>query len=224
MNNMIKGIIYDMDDVMVDSYPLCYKASKEVLNNYNFSLDKIPERVRAGFLGMRVIDVAKIIVNYAKLDLSPEEYFNKFTSVYDRIRVTELTTLPGLIGSLSLFKQENFKIALGSSGIKSYIDFVLDKFNLRSYFDAIAAGDQVKKGKPDPEVYLLCAGKLGLKAEECVVFEDAAIGIAAAKAAGCKCVAIINHHTPPQDLSQADLKINSLEEVNLDLIKSLEII
>lgn len=219
---MIKGIIYDLDDVMVNSYPLYYKASVEVLNEYNFSLDKIPERVRASFPGMRVIDVAKIIMSYAKIDLSPEAYIDKIVAIIYRMMETELTTLPGLRSSLSLLKQENLKIALGSSGVKNYIDFVLDKFNLRSYFDAIVAGDQVKKGKPDPEVYRLCARKLSLQTRECVVFEDATTGIEAAKSAGCKCIAIINHNTPPQDLSQADIKINSLAEVNLDMIKSLD--
>lgn len=211
-----------MDDVMINSYPLCYKVSEEVLNEYNFPIDKIPERLRAGFLGQRVIDVAKIIVDYAKIDLSPEEYFNKFVSIYNSKMETELTTLPGLTGSLSLLKQENYKIALGSSGVKSYIDFVLDKFNLRNYFDAVVAGDQVKKGKPDPEVYQLCAMKLCLKTSECVVFEDATTGIEAAKSAGCKCIAIINRNIPPQDLRKADIKINSLAEVNLDIIKLLD--
>ena len=116
-----------MDDVMIDSYPLYRRASAEILKRHNFILDKIPEDVKASFLGRRVIDVAEIIISYAKINLSAREYYDEVVAVYQELMKKELTTLPGLTDSLTLFKRENFKIALGSSGVKSYIDLVLAK-------------------------------------------------------------------------------------------------
>src|SRR3989338_6111296 len=101
---MIKGIIYDMDDVMIDSYPLYRRASAEILKRHNFILDKIPEDVKASFLGRRVIDVAEIIISYAKINLSAREYYDEVVAVYQELMKKELTTLPGLTDSLTLFK------------------------------------------------------------------------------------------------------------------------
>lgn len=218
---MIKGVIYDMDDLMVNTYPLYHQATEGALNQLGYSLTKIPKAMQASFPGRRTLDVYSEIIDYFKINISPASLFQRMGLKFFKKIEKELNLLPGVIMTLKLFKKEGLKIALGSSGTKKYIDVILNKFDLESYFEVIVAGDQIKKGKPDPEIYQTVTVKLGINPRECLVLEDATAGIKSAKAAGCKCIAIKNTFTPPQDLSQADLILNSLEEINLKIIKSL---
>ncbi len=130
--------------------------------------------------------------------------------------------MPGLIYSLEFFKSKGMKIALASSGTEEYIQIVLDKFSIRNYFNVIVSGNDVKKGKPDPETYAIAVKKLNLKPVECVVLEDATVGIIAAKAAGCMCIAVKNNYTLEQDLSKADTQINSLQMINDILLSKID--
>jgi beta-phosphoglucomutase-like phosphatase (HAD superfamily) len=81
-------------------------------------------------------------------------------------------------------------------------------------------GDHVKNKKPDPELFLLAAERMGIEPADCVVIEDAPNGVQAAKAAGAKCIAVTNS-TNAENLSEADLVCDSLEKINLDVIKML---
>jgi len=105
------------------------------------------------------------------------------------------------------------RIGLASSGTEEYIGIVLDKFKIRRYFNVIVSGDDVKVGKPNPRIYTLAAEKLGIAPGRCIVLEDAKNGVEAAKAAGCKCIGVIDLNELPQDLSKADIVLNSLMEV-----------
>ena len=97
----------------------------------------------------------------------------------------------------------------------------MEKFKVADYFDVIVSGDDVKRGKPDPETYLIAVKKLGIRPSQAVVLEDATNGIAAAKAAGCFCIAIKNPYTPKQDLSRADLALDSLADLSLKHLQSI---
>jgi beta-phosphoglucomutase len=218
---MIKAIIYDMDDLMVDSDPLHNLAWEKLLSGFNHKFSELPEELRAKFIGLRVIDTTKEIVKALKLDTDPERLYEKRTEIFLDLARDKLKALPGLNKTLRLFTQNGLMIALASSGNKPYIQLVLDKFKIKDFFDIVVSGDDVRFGKPNPEIYLVACKKLGFRPEECVVLEDAKNGIESAKAAGCKCIAIINLHTPAQDHSKADLILNSLEELSLETINSL---
>ncbi len=218
---MIKAIIYDLDDLMVNSDPFHARAWEALLKNFNHKFSDLPEGLRSKFIGMRVIDICKEIISTLKLDTNLESFYNKRIQLFLDIVENELEAMPGLIESLKLFKSNNFRIALASSGSKQYIDLVLKRFNIHNYFDIIVSGDCVQKGKPHPETYLVASEKLGYKPEECVAFEDAKNGIDSAINAGCKCIAIINPNIPSQDHSKADMVLSSLQEITLEKIYSL---
>ena len=218
---MIKAAIYDLDDLMVNSYKLHIEASERVFQKYGVDQKKVPEHIRAGFVGMRVSDILKYLVDYFELDVNLEDLREKRSAIFLDLVNKNLKVMPGLLQSLKLFKKNKFKIALASSGTKKYINLVLKKFKIADYFDVIVSGDDVKHGKPDPEIFSVAVKKLSLKPEETLVLEDATNGIEAAKSAGCKCIAVINKITPPQNYSKADLVVNSLEEIDSDLINSL---
>ena len=218
---MIKAIIFDMDDLIVNSDPLHSIAWERVLSDFGKSFDDIPSNKKSKFIGMRVIDICKEIINILGLDIDLNTFYEKRTKVFLEIVKSELELMPGLLESLELFSSNDYKIALASSGAKKYIDLVLDKFNIRKYFDIIVSGDNVSIGKPHPETYIVASKMLNLKAEECVVLEDAENGIISAIQAGCKCIAVHNPHTPYQNLSEATLSISSLKDINLDIISKI---
>ena len=97
---------------------------------------------------------------------------------------TEIVPMPGLTDLLQRLRDAGIRCAVGSSGYKPNVDFVLEKCRIEPYFDARISGDMVSRCKPDPEIYLTAAAALGLTAAECVVFEDAPAGIEAARRAG----------------------------------------
>lgn len=211
---MIKTVIYDMDDLMVNSNPLHIRASEKVFSEYGIDLEKIPQDVRAGFIGMRVTDILRFVVNYFNADLEFEKLRKQRSKIFLSLAAKELKVMPGFLQSLKFFKKNKFKIALASSATKEYINLVLKKFKLGKYFDVIVSGDDVKFGKPDPETYSVACEKLKVRPTEVIVLEDATKGIKAAKTAGCICIAVKNPYTLKQNLSEADLTINSLEDLN----------
>jgi beta-phosphoglucomutase-like phosphatase (HAD superfamily) len=113
--------------------------------------------------------------------------------------------------------------ALATSGERRYVEAVKRELNLDGVFDAVAVAEDVARGKPAPDVYLLAAERLGLPPAQCLVLEDAPNGVAAAKAAGMKCVAVPNEMTRSLDLSTADAMLPSLMAVrdNLDVLMQL---
>ena len=96
---------------------------------------------------------------------------------------------------------------------------VIEKFDTRSFFDIIVDSDGVKKGKPDPEVYLKVSEKLKISPENCLVLEDAVNGVAAAKNAGMVCFAVPNPYTPKENYQQGDKIFQSLVEVTDELAR-----
>ena len=218
---MIKAVIYDMDDLMVNSNPLHIQASEKVFRKYGIDLEKIPQNIRSGFIGMRVADILRFVVDYFNLVLDFEKLRKQRSKIFFSLVAKELKAMPGLMQSLEFFKKNNFKIALASSGTKEYINLVLKKFKLAKYFDVVVSGDDVKFGKPDPETYLIACKKLQIMPKKIIVLEDATKGIEAAKTAGCICIAVKNPYTLKQNLAAADLIINSLTDLNSKTLRFL---
>lgn len=213
---MIKAVIYDLDDTLIDSIGIHIKANNEVFSDY--IKEDLPAELRQRFVGMRVIDIITETINYFDLKLDPKEIYEKRSLIFFDLLLNRLELMPGAINSLDLVKDGGLLIALATSGNQKYVDIVLDKFTLSSYFDVIVTGDDVKKGKPDPETFLVTVERLRLNPAECLVLEDATSGIKSAKDAGCKCIAVKNKHTPSQDLSKADKVLDSLEELRIDIL------
>lgn len=217
----LKGISYDMDDLLVDSHRLHVKSVEAAIQEYGYSIKDIPQWLWSESMGKRLIDFLHDLVRVLDLDEGVETLNHKRSTVFLKLVEAELQLLPGARESIQLLSSNNFKIGLASSGTKKYLDMVMDKFNMGKYFQVIVSGDEVEFGKPHPEIYLTASRKLGLNPGECLVFEDATHGITSAKNAGCKCIGVKNSNTPSQDLSGADLILDSLEELTIDTVKKI---
>lgn len=143
-------------------------------------------------------------------------------AIYREIYAPIITPQPGLLAFLAECESEGLRSAVGSSGYKANVDFVLDKCNIRRYFEATVAGDEVTRCKPDPEIYLTAAAKLGLDACECVVFEDAEAGIEAAKRAGMKVVALATTFDRAfLATTDADMIIGDFRDISVEQLRTL---
>jgi beta-phosphoglucomutase family hydrolase len=136
------------------------------------------------------------------------------------IKKEGVTLLPGVLTWLRKLKERGIKSSIASSTIRENIECALEILKIREYFDAIVSGEDVKHGKPDPEVFLLAAKKIGKKPEECVVFEDAHVGIEAGLKAGMKVVALATTH-PPHTLRNAHIVVYSFNDLRLEDIDHL---
>jgi len=120
-----------------------------------------------------------------------------------------------VIDFLDLVKQRGYTIAIASSGLKKNIDLILQKLNIVEYFDLIVSGEQVIKGKPEPDIFLTISEHYHINPNDCIVIEDSKNGVLAAKAAGMYCVGYYNPGSGKQDLSKADLIINHFNDPRL---------
>lgn len=215
------AVIYDLDDTMVDSDPLHARAWQELLFEHDHDFRALPEQIRAHFIGMRVVDIVDELVDLLRIDCDKQTFYRRRSELYLDLVKTELKPMPGLKTSLDRLTDAGYPLGVASSGARKYIELVLDKFGISTYFATVVTGDDVTTGKPDPETYLVAADRLGVSPATCVVLEDATKGIRAAKSAGCRCIAIKSPSTPPQDFSQADLTLDSLDDVTPDVVARL---
>ncbi|GIJ96903.1 beta-phosphoglucomutase [Capnocytophaga stomatis] len=205
----MKGYIFDLDGVIVDTAKFHFLAWKKIGEEFGFQLThELNEQLK----GVSRVDSLQKILNWAGVSVSPE----KFDELATRKNADYLTyvekmnendILPGVKAFLEKAKQENIKIALGSASKNARP--ILQKLGIISYFDAIVDGNDVTKAKPDPEVFVTAAKKLGLSNSDCVVFEDAEAGIEAAKRAGMKTIGIGSSEV----LTEADEVFSGFDEI-----------
>lgn len=206
MEKEFKAAIFDLDGVIVDTARLHYLAWKkialklgvELTVQHNESLKGISRMAAMDYL----IDRSGKTVTESERQALAEEKNNDYCTLIETL--TENDSLPGAVEYLKWLRQQGVLIALGSASKNAVA--VLEKLQISQLFDAIVDGTQVSKAKPDPEVFLLGAHALGVSPAQCVVFEDAAAGIQAAKSGGMYAVGV----GTPQKLPEADLCVPGL--------------
>ena len=186
----IKAAIFDLDGVIVSTDEYHYEAWKKIADEEGIYFDReINERLR----GVSRMDSLEIILEKSKTKYSLDEKIElseRKNNLYKELlsNLSSKDILIGVMEVLDTFKKNNIKIAIGSSSRNT--EFILNRIGLYNYFDAISDGTQIKNSKPDPEVFLLAAKKLGVNAENCLVFEDADSGVEAAIAGKMKVLAV----------------------------------
>ena len=198
---MIRGLLFDLDGVLVNTNPLHCQAWKELAQELGIPFTT--EDYEA-FLGISRAQCLEIMLKKGNRSLSASEKERLCTRKNDRYRemigtLTPAALLPGVPEFLRAARAEGYRIGLGS--VSKNAGFLLQRLEIGPLFDAVIDGTQIVKGKPDPEVFLKGARALNLLPEQCVVFEDSAAGIEAAHRGGMKAVGI----GTPQRLSEAEL-------------------
>ncbi|WCJ60872.1 HAD family phosphatase [Fontisphaera persica] len=210
--------IFDWDGVIVDSSRQHERAWMRLAQEKGLPLPDGFFRRSFGMKNDRVIrellgwtqDAAEI----QKLSWQKEEYFRAL------LRVEGIELLPGVRDWLNTLQGAGVPCAIGSSTPRENLDLCLQRLGAGHFFRVVVAAEDVGKGKPDPEVFLTAAHRLGMAASQCVVFEDAHVGIEAARAAGMKVVGLATTH-PAASLQDADLVLPSLKGLTLAEIQAL---
>ena len=215
---MIKGVIFDMDGVLVDNRDIHIEAF--VIFCRRYGLDMNTDRLMPLF-GMGNEDIMTAIFGHPLPAEDVERYSQEKEAIYREIFAERIEPVAGLVDLLAGLKERGVKIAVGSSGMRANVDFVLEKCGIREYFDAIADGDHVTRAKPDPEVFLLAASMLGLSGGECLVFEDSFAGIAAARAAGARVIALATTF-PRERHYDYDMIIDDFTQIDASVIDRFE--
>lgn len=214
----IRGLIFDFDGLILDSETPVFQAWKRLYREYD---QHLALEDWADIIGVSPDDHHPIQDLQALVgDQLDREAARKKVSLWEQERVKQQPVLPGVKDTIQAAEDAGLKLGVASSSSHSWVDGHLERLNLLDRFQAVCCSDDVRRSKPDPEVYHLVLQRLGLSSPQAVVLEDSPNGMLAAKRAGLYCVAVPNPMT--EDLSfekegyQPDLMLDSLEEFPLE--------
>jgi len=212
-----RAVIWDMDGVIADTAPYHFKAWQHVFQKRGVNFTEADFRRN---FGQRNDTIARKVLGE---DLSASEV-DAITSEKEknyRHRVKQnIKPLPGAVALIKSLKEHGFSLALASSAPTENIQLILKGLDISDCFHAIVWGREVAESKPSPHGFLLAAKKLGVVPKNCIVIEDAVAGVTAAKRADMRCLAVTNTH-PKASLAEADLVVDSLEEITVDNLAGL---
>jgi HAD superfamily hydrolase (TIGR01509 family) len=207
---LMKAIIFDMDGLMIDTEKFYFDAEREMASEYG----KIAsDELLRGLMGMSPKDAAKIFINKLNITMTDEEFMEKRRKKMEEKYNNELEPIKGLFEIINKFHGK-IKLAIATGSPEKFLDIVVDKLNIRNLFDVLQPSDEIKIGKPDPEIYLETIKKLKLIPEECIVLEDSSNGALAGKRAGCYTIAVLNQYSKYDDFTFADFVVNDLFEAS----------
>ncbi|HSO77487.1 MAG TPA: beta-phosphoglucomutase [Bacteroidales bacterium] len=213
----LKGCIFDLDGVIVDTAKYHFLAWKRLADEMGFDFTEDHNEALKGVSRMASLEILLRVGGIVKDDEEKIDLATRKNNWYVEYisRMTPDEILPGSIDLLNRLRSEGILTAIGSASRNA--GMILDRIGLRTMFDAIIDGNKIHSAKPDPEVFLKGAEELGLAPENCVVFEDAKAGIEAAIAGGMKCIGVGS----PLNLGRANLVVPDLKNITLNQIKNL---
>jgi HAD superfamily hydrolase (TIGR01509 family) len=218
------GLIFDVDGVIADTEPVNAKVTIRILDDM-FSLRGVkPEDFDAG-IGKGAEKYVQAGADAHGLTLTDEQ-IKAAADLRERylIETIRAEPLPAFAGVLELInaalQRLDFRLAIATSASLELSRAILESAKVPYQKMAYVTGSEITRKKPDPELFLTAASRMGIKPVYCMVIEDAPSGVQAAKAAGAKCIAVTNS-TAAANLSQADLICDSLEQIDLDTIQKL---
>ncbi len=213
-----KGVIFDMDGVLVDSYEAHYESWKLLGQAHGLTMTR--DEFSATF-GQTSRDIIRNLWGDAATDEEIPEWDAEKEALYREIIRRDFPEMKGASTLLASLDDAGFALAVGSSGPPENVQAVIDCLPNADRFTARVTGMDVTRGKPDPQVFLLAAGKLGLAPEQCIVVEDAVPGVLAGKAAGMPVVAITGTASRDTLAQHADLVVDCLTELTPDAFDAL---
>ena len=211
------AVLWDMDGTIVNSLPFHKRAWQVTFarrgrgytdEDFEYSNGRINEEIIPHFLGN---------------GLSPEEVkmiSREKEATFRRLVKDDIQALPGVVELIESIAKAGFLLAIVSSTPGENIELITAKLGIKKYFNLLINGDDVKEGKPSPQCFLLAAEKLGVKPKNCLVMEDAVVGVQAAKRAGMYCISITNTCLR-KDISGADLIVDDLTGITVQMIEEL---
>lgn len=215
LNNTYKAVIFDMDGVISNTNPYHKKAWLKFAEKYNLEITDYD--LKNNMYGRTNNEIFKFLFKKGLLAGDIKVLSGEKEKIFREIYKDNAKPLKGLINFLNELKNSGIKIGLATSAPKDNVNFILNKLNIRSFFDLVIDPSGVLKSKPDPEIYLKSAELLKVKPQECIVFEDSIPGVEAGKAAGMKVIGVTSTHSK-QELN-CKFTINDFDELLINIQK-----
>lgn len=215
------GVIFDVDGVLVDSYDAHLKSWRIVAADDGV---RFTEEDFATTFGQTSREIIRRFWPPAGLsDERIRAIDERKERLFREIVAADFPAMPGAREVIDRLRTRGFRIALGSSGPAPNVRLAVDRLHLAELVDAVVTGDDVKRGKPDPEVFLFAASMIGLDAARCVVIEDAPAGVQAARAAGMPVICLLSrgHRREHYAATMPTRFINELRKVDTDLVREV---
>jgi len=200
-----KAVIFDLDGTLLDNNSFHRKTWEAYLKN----IEKVisPEEFHAYINGRTNKDAIEYIYGRKMSEEESTKYTLEKESLYRKLYKPFIKPVPGLLHFLEILHKKNIPMAIATSGIQPNIDFMFENLPIKHYFKVIVNSSHIMNGKPHPEIYLKAASQLDISPKNCLVFEDAVVGIRSAKAAGMKVIAVATTQTK-EELSIADMIVD----------------
>jgi beta-phosphoglucomutase len=214
------AVIWDVDGTLVDTAELHFQAWSELMRQLGrpFSRDDF-----ASTFGWRNPEIIQRLLG-ERPPAEVAELGERKEVLYRSAARSGVALLPGARALLDGLLAAGFRQAIGSSAPRENLELILHQTGARHFFDAIVSMEDTQRGKPDPQVFLVAAAKLQAEPRDCVVMEDAVVGVQAARSGGMQAIAVrvVGHH-PAEKLKAAgaDLVVNSLEDVSVETVRDI---
>ena len=212
-----RGILFDMDGVLVDSEPLFHKAVNVMVERCGAPPITEEENNRY-LLGTTVEETWLRVKELRNVPQTPTELLAGYNEVVKEVLRSDLTARPGVRALIAEAQRRGLPVAVASSSLREWVNLKLEVIGLTHAFAVRLGGDDIANGKPAPDIYIKAAQLIGLEAGQCVAIEDSPIGLAAASASGAYTVCTLTDSTRHLDLSAADVIIENLEEFDYGLL------
>ena len=209
----IRAVIFDFDGVIAETEHIHIQAEKQTMLKYGV---KISEDELHEFTGTTARYMFTELIRRYGLSTTYDEIFNEKDKTMFKLLENDVQPTRGVIELLWRLKKKNIKLGIGSSSHRKLITYVLKKLEIENLFEAVIGAEDITYGKPNPEIFLKCARMLGTDPAQCLVVEDAALGLQAAKAAGMICLGYRNPHSGKQDLAKADFVTDDFTKLDIE--------
>jgi len=209
---MIKAVLFDMDGLMFDTES-AYSVVQEKMSAKRgkvFTTD-----IKTTLMGKRAHEVMEQLNQFWSNNENNSDLLKEQDIELIYLYKSVVEKLSGLDSLIDFLNKNRIRKCIGTSSRRFLVDILLKKHDLEQEFECIVSGDEVKRGKPDPEIYATCVRQLALPPQSCLVLEDSLNGVTSGNSAGCHTCAIPSVYTKHEDFSSATLLANSLSDQRL---------
>jgi HAD superfamily hydrolase (TIGR01509 family) len=205
----LSAVVFDLDGIIANTEDLYEQAGETVLGSRGKTYDA---DLREKIMGRPVVDAIQIMIDCHSLPDTVDDLMCECADVLQQLIATSLAPMPGAVSLIDDLQSADMPIAVATSATPEYADNVLTRLNLKQRFRFILTAADIHRGKPDPEIYLMAAERLGIAPSQMMVLEDSANGCRAAVASGAFAVAVPNRHTRDHNFSGARFVAHTLND------------
>lgn len=206
----IKAVIFDMDGTMIDNMSYHLQAWQQFLQRYGIILTEAEFQQKIS--GQKNDKIVELVFGRPPTSDEVKQYGDEKEALYRELYRPHIVSIDGLNGCIDNLRGRGLKTAVATTACFENRELVLDALDIRDKFEVILGDEHVTHGKPAPDIYLATAERLGVRPEECMVFEDSPPGVQAARAAGMRVVGILSSHSAAE-LNGAEWTVRTYNEL-----------